>query len=115
MKYGIQANPDVVLFLCGEKYMEVEKMNNYCCCNTRDSGARSCGNDSGVGRCYTIVLSIIGVLLAFVLGLIIGAALFAVVLVALPAFIAVAVLLAVLFVVFLVLRICNANRSSCGC
>ena len=94
MKYGIQENLNMVLFLCGEKYMEVEKMNNYCCCNTRNSGARSCGNDSGAGRC---------------------AALFKVVLIALPAFIAVAALLAVLFVIFLVLRICNTNRSSCGC
>lgn len=93
--------------------MEVKKMNNYCC-NTRDCATRcqrDCGNS---GRCYTIVLAIIGVLLAFVVGLIIGAALFAIVLLALPAVIAIAVLLAVLFVVFLILRICNSNRS-CGC
>ncbi len=114
MKYGIQAKSDAVLFSCAEKYMEVERMNNYCCCNTRNSSTQSCGNQSCTNRCYTIVLAIIGVLLAFVLGLIIGAALFAVVLIALPAFIAVAALLTVLFIVFLVIRICNSSRS-CGC
>lgn len=116
MKYGIQAIPDAVLFSCGEKYVEVEKMNNYCCCNTRNSGTGRSGNDceNRSRRCYTIVLSIIGVLLAFVMGLIIGAALFAFVLIALPAFIAVAVILAVLFIVFLVVRTCSSDRS-CGC
>lgn len=93
--------------------MEVKKMNNYCC-NTRDCATR-CQRDCGnAGRCYTIVLAVIGVLFALVIGLIIGAALAGTILAALPAVIAAAVILAVLFVVFLILRICNSNRS-CGC
>ena len=57
--------------------------------------------------CYATVLAIIGILLSFVIGVIVGVMNASVIVEAMPAVIAIAILLGVMFLVFLILKLCN--------
>lgn len=94
--------------------------NNYNTCNsyntaTNGSNCEVCNTCnvcrySGCNtalRCYNVVLAIIGVLLAFVVGIIIGALFIDTTGIIFTVFVAIAVILAVMLVVFLILRYCN--------
>ena len=72
-----------------------------CCCRTCP------GERNG----YTIVLTLLGVLRAFVVGLILGVTYTATLTPALTVLIAAAAGLAVLFVLFLILRYANGRRT----
>ncbi|MBQ8605985.1 MAG: hypothetical protein IJ408_04550 [Clostridia bacterium] len=66
-----------------------------------------------VSTCYNVVLSIVGALLAFAIGLIVGLAAFETFTTYFTAIVAIAIALAVMFIVFLVLRFCQPRRSNC--
>jgi len=67
--------------------------------------------DSVFCWCSTKVLCFLAILLAFTLGLIVGALLAIVVIVALPALIVLAVVLAILIIALLIFRFCNCCKS----
>lgn len=89
-----------------QNFEEVNKtMENY----SRMTTAATCGCRRS-NNCFCIILSVIGGLLAFVLGLIVGLTATEALAPYLPAIVAIAIVLAVMFVVFVILRYCKANQ-----
>ena len=69
-----------------------------------------CHKTSG---CLNIVLSVIGALLSFALGLIIGLSFFETLTTYFTAIVAITIVLAVMLVVFLILKVCTDTQSRC--
>lgn len=70
----------------------------------------SCRGNSG---CYCIVLSIIGALLSFAIGLIVGLSAFETLTTYFTAIVAIAIVLGVMFIAFFVLYLCQSVSRRC--
>ena len=82
--------------------LEEYKYDKHECCK-KEKGKKKC--------CVDLIIFILSIILAFTIGLLVGAALVGIVLISLPAIIVFAVVIAILITIRAIMLICNGSRK----